>query len=108
MTDKETPAILRRGPFKGHKVVLAPQVEIKSWNRDGFVDRFMRRIFPEIPPGALLTDESAVRDFVPILAGSKGLERTYERITREYGVPVNADAHPLLVDVFRLIGPIKT
>lgn len=101
MTDDNTDRI-QKGPLKGKRIELAPQVGIKQY--EDLVELFCRKILydvVDIDGGLpLLTDESSLWDFTGFNGTEPDLGDLMFRIEKEFGVSCDDIDPPNFLKVF--------
>ena len=97
-TGKENSHIIRRGPFKGKRIVWAPTTGVDAFGEIS-VD-FMRRVFAFEPGDYLITDESSLRDFTD---NETPLSDLQSRVNEIYGVDIADIPKGNLLEIFRRI-----
>lgn len=102
MMDRDDDGIIRKGPFRGKRIELAPQVAIEQY--EDLIEPFCRRVlFDVVHVDAglpLLTDLSSLRDFAGLQGTKPDLAELLGRIEDAYGVACDDIDPPLLTAVF--------
>ena len=101
MTDDDK-GLIRKGPLKGKRIELAPQVGIKQY--EDLVELFCRKILydvVDIEVGLpLLTDESSLWDFTGFDGTEPDLRELLSRIEKAFGVSCDDIDPPNILKVF--------
>jgi hypothetical protein len=95
----EPERILRNGPFKGKKIVLAPTHGIGAFA--SIAEEFMSAVFDMEPGAYLITDESGLHDFEDV--EEMRLEDIHAKIMSVFDVDVRDVPAGNLVEIFARI-----
>jgi hypothetical protein len=95
----EPERIIRSGPFKGKKIVLAPTHGIGAFA--SIAEEFMSAVFNMEPGAYLITDESSLHDFED--AEDMSLEDIQARIMSVFDVDMRDVRSGNLVEIFARI-----
>jgi hypothetical protein len=92
-------AIIKKGPYKGKKIVCASTEGVDSLRHVAVM--FIKRIFKLEPDAYFITDEARLRDFTDF--GSGDVTPILRKIKRIYGLDVSDIANGNLLEIFRRI-----
>lgn len=102
MMNRNDDGVIRKGPYGGKRIELAPQVAIEQY--EDLVEPFCRMVLfdvVDVDDGLpLLTDLSSLRDFAGLKGTKPDLAELLGRIEDAYGVACDDIDPPLLTGVF--------
>lgn len=90
--------VIRSGPLRGKKITFASTDRIERFK--AIADEFMSRVF-ELEPGEyMISDESDLLDFVPLVQDSAD---AWDRMKQAYGLEREELASTRLISIFEEI-----